>query len=591
MRLLPAVLFLASCVTLAAGEAAQPALSCFIPDFRRFVERLAKHPNAAAWATRPAEAGDAAWTAVARRTTQARAEFSVSDPHGGQPACKAVVALLAPEAADPEVSAGLRSQRAGAWWLVGRSWRQLGLPEETRLTSLAAGGDMLLAGRLRPWLRLLAPEQTRAWDAVLAAWGLDRLEIVVDLAGGRFVDRTLLAKAQLPLRTIDPAALAGIPADGLAFAFLGLDGAGLAKQSRQLLGAVGLDPQAVKDLEEQLQLEYGVGLEALVQALDGTVSMSLHGSHTRPDVLIGLPLSPVLKDMLLRRLEAQQPEQGATLLATAAEQAVPFAWPGVGSLFVRLSQSRLWLSSSPLLLEACGADSPTPFPVEGNWPQAADAVALARWRVGVIGTLVVPWGNADGILAGLMRSCVATGTGLPAGWFTVHQDAKGLNCTGEHALAWIASFLGHAQTWAPAVARIHARDCEAAVTATMTTILSRSILFSKATSGHWPRDFAELRGWAKDLTDDSFANAGEPELKQPFCYVAPLVAPPGDQPVLVQDPAANQGRGSWVGFADGRLLFKTEVLYWQEAQRLSALAAARNVGVDIVEWATTPKTF
>lgn len=590
MRQIPAHIVLASaCLAgLAAGEVTQPALSWLITDQQRFEERLAAHPSSAAWASLPAGRGDAAWLAVARRATQVRGEFTVLPPHGGLPVCEVTLAMQAVEAADPAPTAPLRTQRAGAWWLLGLSPHPLRVLGEIRPGGPAAGGDLVLLGHLPAWTRLLAAERASAWTRLLGAWSLERVQVTVDLADGRYADRTLLPGARLPVRAIDSMALAGVPADGLGILAIGVDGAALAQQIQVVLSAAGSDPQTI---EQQLQEGYEVGLDALAKALDGTVSLSWHGSIEHPDILCGVPAGPLLKNLLVRWLEKVQPEQGAALAETAHEQPVPFWWPGAGPLFVRLANGRLWLSSSPRLLEICGADPPPPFPLAATWPEAAGAVALLRWRDGVVGTLVNPWRNADGPVPEMLRTCAAAGSGIPAGSCIVHQDAGGVRSVGVQALAWAASLLGRAPLWAPMLAQAYALDCDLAAADNMRLILRRAIAFAKATDANWPRDAEDLRAWAKDLTADTFANAGRPDIAQPFCYVSPLVDPPAEQPVLVQDPLVNQGRGSWVGFVDGRVLFKDGMTYWQEAQRLAALAKSRNVGIEIGEWATVPKTF
>lgn len=590
MRLIPvhAMLAVLCLAKLVAGEAPPPALSCFIPDLKRFEARLATHPCATAWGSAPAGAGETVWLAIARRATQLRGEFTLLPPHAGLPVCEATLALMAAEAAEPTPVTPLRSQRAGAWWLLGLSSRPLAVPGETRLSATGAGGDLLLDGHLPAWTGLLAPGRAEAWSRLLAAWAVQRIEVVVDLAEGGWADRTHLPGARLPLRAIEPEALAGVPADGLAYAVLACDGPALATQIQAVLAAAGGEAQA---LGQQLQEEYGVALADLAKSLDGTLSLSLHGPTTHPEFLCGLPLSPLLKDLLGRWLEKTQPEQGAILAEAATEQAVPFWWPGAGQIFVRLAHNRLWLSNAPRLLDACGADPAPPFPFAATWPGASGAVALLRWREGVLGNLVNPWRNAEGPLAAMMRACTASGSGIPAGSSVIHQDAQGLRHTGVQALAWAAPLLGRAQLWAAELARGYAQDCDRGAADNLRAILLRGLAFAKATGANWPRDLEDLRAWAKDLTDDRFANAGRPDLAQPFCYVSPLVDPPADQPILVQDPLANQGRGSWVGFADGRVLFKEGRTYWQEAQRLAALAAARNAGIEFGEWTTSPKTF
>jgi len=597
-RFLPrATLLAAACVLpLAASAADPPALSCFIPDQQRLALQLAAHPCASAWSSVPAGAwlaalsgsAEAPWLGMARRALRVHAEFVLSPSHGGLPGCEATAAFLVPDGSDPADGGGLRMQRAGPWWLLGQSWRQLAVPERPHQVGPVSGGDLVLAAFLPAWPHLLPADRAEPLAEVLRVWNLTQVQVQVDLGAGRFADRMQAPKAQLPLLPVEAEALAGIPADALAVVACGLDGPALAKQSQLLLSAAGGDPLTA---ERSLQEIFGLGLEGLVAAIDGTVSLSLHGSSSQPAFVLSLPLTPPLRDALGHWLEYYQAGQGAALAAMAAEQAVPCVLPGVGPLFVRLGHGRLYCSPVAPLVDACAADPALPFPVAQQWPGAVGAVALARWQAGVLGAVLTPDPVSPSPLAAGLRACAAVLALTPPGCSVVHQDAQGVHSSGEHALAWLAPLIALAPRWAPPLATAYRQACDQEVAQNLRTILDRCRAFSRETNGHWPRDVADLRAWAKDLGDEIFANAGRPDLRQPFCYVSPLVDPPADQPVLVQDPAANAGRGSWVGYADGRVIFAQGVPHWQEALRLAALVKARQIGIEISDWATTPKTF
>ena len=150
--------------------------------------------------------------------------------------------------------------------------------------------------------------------------------------------------------------------------------------------------------------------------------------------------------------------------------------------------------------------------------------------------------------------------------------------------------LGSLDLIAPVLTRAYHQAARAETGQRMTRIAERALAFCKAMNNHWPRDIADLRAWARDLPNEAFISAGHPELVKPFCYVPPAQSI-AEQPVLIQDPAGNDGFGSLVVYANGKLGYVSGTALWLDAQRLVALPKAREAGIDLEDWTALPKTY
>lgn len=102
-----------------------------------------------------------------------------------------------------------------------------------------------------------------------------------------------------------------------------------------------------------------------------------------------------------------------------------------------------------------------------------------------------------------------------------------------------------------------------------------------------------MQKWSDgELVDKIFQSPGHPEIKNPFLYIRPDPRAKATQPILVQDPACNRGKGSVVCYADGHIGFVKGVGLWAEAQRLAALpkAAIKEQGIETSDWTVDTET-
>ncbi len=437
----------------------------------------------------------------------------------------------------------------------------------------------------------LGVDAGQALDALCKAWRLDRVQLLLSPTSGQS-ESLAAAGAALPLQAVDPTALAGLPAGVSAVAAIGVDGKALALQMSLLAQVLGKDAAS---LSAQCETRLGMPLEAVAGLLDGTVVIALAGTPTAPQVLCSLPSAPATEKALLQWLNSAHPEPDESItaaamatIASALEQPAPISGLGHSSWFIRRTAKRLWLATDAQLLAACGADGEA-YPVEERWPGSAGAAALVHCEVGGAASFLSHLLPAQGRWAGLRPALAAMPS--PSARLVVRQDASGLQAVGADALTWLVPLGAAALATAPDLAADRVRAIDQAATQRMQRILQRCVSFSKAVSGHWPRDVEDLRTWAKDLTDDDFAAPGRPDITLAYRYVPPAAGAPAEQPVLVQDPAGRDGRGGLVGFVDGRIEYRSGMLYWQEAVRLQALPGIRDSGVEAGQWATMPKTF
>lgn len=578
---------------LTAGE---PTIQVLVPD----ATRLQRHLEGGVWATVVGGPQVEAWLAAGQDESHWRAgwrgagqlRIAIERPilHGGIPAGAMTVAATAAAAA-PTASLPLRVRRDGAWMVGGLASTEQALPGQPVLSAAAGNEDLALVMRMQAMRGFLAAEVGGGYEAVCKAWSLDGVQILLNLTAGQ--GESLIAeRAVLPLRPVDPVALAGLPAGLAAVAAFGLDGTTFASQAAAMTQMLGRDAVVLSaDCEARL----GMPLEGVAGLLDGTVVLALAGTPAAPQLLCSMPAGPAVEKALLHWLNSAHPEPddgvaaaAIATLATALEQPAPISGLGRGSWFIKRTADRLWLATDAQLLAACGVDG-EPYPVDERWPGSAGAVLLAHWDAGASARILARALPSQGRWAGLRPVLEATSS--PPGHLIVRQDASGLQVAGRDALTWLVPLGAAAVATAPGLAADRIRAIDRAATQRMQRILQRCISFNKSVSGHWPRDIEDLRTWAKDLTADDFAAPGRPDITLAYRYVPPAAGAPADQPVLVQDPAGRDGQGGLVGFADGRVEYRPGMLFWQEAVRLQALPGIRETGVEAGQWATMPKTF
>jgi hypothetical protein len=591
----PILLLVTLTACLSAGEA---ALGLQVPDQQRLQRRLAEGPLGAllghqalrSWVASTAGGGAADLRATLSGAAQLRIVLDRLGRPGGVPSGRLALGAIADlDPADQTMPAGLHAQRAGAWVLVGGLDGRLLRPEATSVAGQWSGADMLVSVNLPAWASLLPPGQRTALGRVLQGWKLGQVHMQVDLATRR--EQSLLPGAVPPMKPIDRAALVGLPDQADLVLAAGLSGEALASAAGDILHLAGLE---VEESDAWSERQLGAPVADLLTACGGTVWLAVVGQPRQ--IMASLPQHPTLVAALHHWILAAQPEAGEAaetvatgLVAAAREQATPLAWPG-GVGFVRLAHGRFYLATDARLLDGLSVDEQPGSEVVNGAEWGTGACVRVQWQPhawamlppGTMTTSSSPWDRLMNIVAEI---------GVPAGWAEAKLDASGLRVDSDGPLAMCAAAISVMPGLLPDWCASYTQRCAAQHQATMRLLIQRARDFAGVTSNQWPRDLADLQNWARDLAPEQFAAAGWPELATPFIYVQPVAGAPLDQPVLVQDPVMQAGRGSLVGFADGRVEFRSGALHWTEAQRLAALPEAREHGVLFSAWATAPRTF
>ncbi|MBN8524983.1 MAG: hypothetical protein J0M02_06595 [Planctomycetes bacterium] len=582
-----------SIICVGGATAADPAVIALAPDAARLTARLRtagwaaamEAPSLRAWVA-AVDTASPAWSSLLHGGGQARLRLDWGLPVGGLPVLSGTWAIGSPGQAPPAVLP-LRASADGAWRFAALADRDLILPDPLVLPDLSGDEDLLVAVRLSTVPLLLPRGRAEACRDLLGAWRLDVVRAVLSLAEA-VPERVSLPGAKLPIRAVEPEALAGVTGDVRLLLACGLDGAALQPVLPQLLGLVGGDPaEAAAWLADRCGPEW----ERIVASCNGTVVCALVGEAQSPGLLVGLPVGNAGEALLERWLTSAHPEPDEAVLASireqvtsAASQPIPAGTIAAMPLFVRLDRGRLWLASAPSLLAGIGPDAPA-YAWERHWPETPGAGLLAWWDAGMSARAAARL-VGDGALARALEQVPS-----PAGWLALRQEADGVVLSGRAAATCVVPAAALAITGAPAMSATWRAAGESAARTRMARILGRCLSFRKATGDQWPRDIEDLRAWAKDLTDDDFAAAGRPDIRLPFRYVPAAPGAPVDQPVLVEDPACRDGMGSLVGFADGHIEYRAGPAHWNEARRLQGKPGIREHGVAADDWATRPKTF
>ncbi len=577
---------------LPAGEA---AFSVMIPDQQRLQRRLSEgllapllgQESLRSWMSATAGGGASDLRALIAGGSQFRLSLDRLGRSGGLPSGQLVIGTIGTvELTGRTMPIGLHAQQAGAWTLIGGLDDNLLRPEAAAVPEQWANADLVGSLSLPAWVGLLPTHQRAAAGRLLQGWKLTRVTWQVDLATPRELLRAPGARS--PLRPIVPAELIGLPEQPDMLLAAGLSGEVLASVASDLMQAAGLEAETADAWSER---RLGAPVAEVLGACSGTVWLAAVGEPRH--IMISLPQHPVFVEALHHWILAAQPEAGEAaqevatgLVASARNQPLALAWPG-GVGFVRLAHERIYITDGPRLLDGLSVDEqPAPVAPMTNWsPEACFRLQWQPRAWTMLKSGAAPTSAWDRLL-----SIVAT-SNLPGGWAEGKQEANGLRVDCAGPLTLLAAGFNALPGLLPAWLNDYTATCTAQHLATMQLVVQRAKSFAAATNNQWPRDIPDLLTWASDVDAEQVAAAGRPDLTAPFIYVQPIAGARGDHPVLVQDPAMQSGRGSLVGFADGRVEFQAGVLHWTEAKRLAALPEVRERGATLTEWATTPKVF
>ena len=373
---------LAACVLLAcslmASEAVPPIVSITVPDLPRSAQRLSAGPYGAIWRL-PAvqqlrnELGtlpdaDPVWL-VLDRVLEARAELTLPpDKQGGDPLRR--LALRLPAGQDPKAPDGAVAKRLGDWWLLGEKGDALEVPAPT---AGPATSDL----RLTIDLPAIAGSMPPSYLAVLGVLGLSRIEAEATAVPEGIREQMRAIGARLPLRAIDPAALAGFPAKPVGIAAVGIDGKALVRTVHAIAAAVRSEAELARG-EAELRALTGLSLDGLLESFDGTTVFATTPGMPIPGMTLSLPANGQVDQLVAGLLGMLTHQDGAKLVADARIQlvAVPLP-PGTPvMLSLRRTATRWILGTDQIVLMELAQDKPAPFPVTETWPKSAGAAGL-----------------------------------------------------------------------------------------------------------------------------------------------------------------------------------------------------------------------
>ena len=121
----------------------------------------------------------------------------------------------------------------------------------------------------------------------------------------------------------------------------------------------------------------------------------------------------------------------------------------------------------------------------------------------------------------------------------------------------------------------------------MSQIMGAMIAYSTVEEVAWPPSF-EVLAKSQSLPAALFRSPSNPDIANPYLFVRAIPDPPAAQPILIEDPLCNRGRGSMVCFGDAHVKWikaPGAQRLWQEAQRLAALPKATMGGIELADWA------
>lgn len=602
-------ILLAACA-LSAGEAfTPPVLSITAPDLARSGARLSAGPYGAIWRLPELQrlrddlarlpGADPAWLALAERAQEARAELRLP-LHGSGAKPDARLALRLPQGQEPAAPAWAQALRQGGWWILGTPDVALEVPAAT---AGPAEADLRLRLDLGAIAASLPQEGAGPYAAVLGVLGLSGIEAEAIAVADGVVERIRAPGAALPLRPVDPAALAGLPESPLGLCAVGVDGRALVRTVRAISAAVDGEARLAAG-DAALRGWIGIGLDELLLACDGTAVCATTPSAPFPAMTLSLPASPQ-GDALVAGLLGLAKLDGRALLAEARTRTVPMSLPRLPlPLLLRRTATRLIVGSDAAVVDRLAHPAPAPFPIADLWPEADGAVALswgdsraqAQLLIGYLPMALMQVRDEDvrRRLGQAQQVLVAALPHLRPATLAARADAAGLRIDGREALVTdIMPLSIGAGMLVPAIQLVRQSARRTQAGNNMRLICLAMIAYGADHDGRWPIDLAEVRAWSEgDLVETLFQSPGSPEIAEPFLYVRPEVAAQADQPVIVQDPACNRGRGSMVVYADGHVAFVPGAALWAEARRLAALpkAQVREQGIAMADWAVDTVT-
>lgn len=566
-----------------------------MPDLARTRTRLAAGPFKTLWdlpalqrlrTALPANEFDPLWWAVAERAQEVRTTIVPGRNASEEPGITCGIRLSAGQ--QPALP-GTPNRREGDWWLIGNREGAAAPPS----TAGDAQADMRLLIDLLAAREGMSPAQATSYQAMLGQLGLSRIEVQTTATAQGFHDLVRLPGCTAPLRPLDRAALAGIPATITSVMAIGIDGAGLERLMRGLLadvpgGWAGADADAGKEM--------GVGLGQLLTACDGTFVLVATPGVPIPGLTLTAPANPQVDAVLAALLERIAPGQAARMVQDARQQSVllPSA-RGTPLLFsLRRSATRWIVSSDPVLIETLGANGAETVP-KPVWMPPAGALAhvfvdnrtFLQLLAGSMGMANAGRGASReqaAVTSGIQQTLNVAAGLMPPSVLTVTRDGSGLRAEGDNNVVGPAPIA--AGMLLPAIMLVRESARKATAGSNLRQIALAMLAYGSENNDAWPKSLAQTKHWADgELPDKIFQYPGQSDIAAPILYVRPHRAAKANQPILITDPACQRGKGSIVCYADGHVGSVKGTALWEEAKRLAALPKAALEGIAFADWA------
>ncbi len=479
---------------------------------------------------------DPAWAALAGRAQAVRGRLTGHGWSGGLPAMTWSAAWRSPTGGDPR-GVGLRLARDGGWFHA-----SLGPPAGTaEEVQTPADGREAVRGEchLPALAAALPPARAGALARLVMAWGATTAVGSGTRDADGPVETIRLAGARFPLVPVDPASLAGLPADAPLVLAWGQSRGAMTPFLTDVAILVGHDP-ALAQAPELI----GIAAADLWSAVEGTVVVARLADG---GWVLSLPAAAAL-DEAMAHVQAARP--GATDLALAQEQPVALELPWFGPAQVRRTASRWLIARDPGIINILAAEPP---PWTSPWPGEGRPILVLRAAAGFAG--IAAWLPEP--LAGMVP---AHGPGPLV--LALAEDSDGVRIDARHGpLWWAAGVLLSVGPRLPELAVAEAATRRRLAEEQLRGMLAAGAFRAGQMEGMWPRDLADL------LRGPVPGAPGRPDIAIPWAYVRPVDGADG-RPVLVQDPACTGGAGSLVGFRDGRIAFVEGRIAWDAAQRV-----------------------
>lgn len=438
--------------------------------------------------------------------------------------------------------------------------------------------------------------------AALAAFGASRFEVASAFtADGSRDEGTITGAAgrRLPLADLDAAALACFPADALSIVALGIDGPALDAAVTASAQAAPAFASAVAEAERELAAAGMGDLRALLRASGGTCAYAVTPGSPFPAISLLLPASPELD----RVAEALAERAGVDISqARTAAIALPLP-PQMPMLLQARRTATHWLvSSDAQVIDRAASPGAGGFDLaarcgdlpQGRAPRAIawqDNAALTRLAQGMLGMAMgeLAKGGAqqkqDAQLAHTALGVIAGH--LPSSLTVIVDDGGATRIRARNGVMQMSMVAMTAGALLPAIAATRNAARKSKSGNQMRQLCLACLVSANEQDGAWPKSLAAM------LADPAMeGQIGEHLLRAPnpphtpYLYVRPDPAADSDQPVLVEDPACNGGKGSMVAYADGHVSFVEGDAVWREAQRLAVLPHAATDGISREDWST-----